>query len=102
MRLAQAVRLAMDGGERVLEIVTAAKMLRIKASEDEIFMWQLRLQEIIMLADKVMNVAHGWLSMEVRAKKFGQFWFELYSNGTLMFFSDPDVAVLGQVCHKVR
>ena len=49
-----------------------------------------------MLADKVSNVAHGWLLMEVGAKQFCHYWFVLFSNGNLMYFADPESAVLGQ------
>jgi len=96
VRLAHAVNLKEDNGDQMLEIVTGAKPLRIKASMEDICMWQLRLQEIIMLADKVSNVAHGWLLMEVGAKQFSHYWFVLFSNGNLMYFSDPESAVLGQ------
>lgn len=97
IRLATSLNLTEEGGDKVLEIVTAAKALRIKASLDEIFMWQLRLQEILMLAERVSNVAHGWLLMEVGVKKFSRFWFVLFSNGHLMYFVDQESAVLGQV-----
>jgi len=104
-RLAQSLNLLDDRGERVLEIVTAHKSFQIKANlAAEINMWQLRLQEVIMLQEKVANVAHGWLLKEESGSEtakgigtqFKHYWFVLFSNGILMYFSGPDRAVLGQ------
>ena len=59
-----------------------------------------------MLQEKVANVAHGWLLKEEFAASEGgkaaeksqlkHYWFVLFSNGILMYFSDPNRAVLGQ------
>jgi len=102
-RLAQSLNLLDDRGEKVLEIVTAHKSFQIKADlTAEINMWQLRLQEVIMLQEKVANVAHGWLLKEESGDnssigtQFKHYWFVLFSNGILMYFSGPDRAVLGQ------
>mmetsp|Transcript_64144 Transcript_64144/g.106620 ORF Transcript_64144/g.106620 Transcript_64144/m.106620 type:complete len:1736 (-) Transcript_64144:276-5483(-) len=104
-RLAQSLNLLEDRGERVLEIVTAHKSFQIKCNlHAEVNMWQLRLQEVIMLQEKVANVAHGWLLKEESGAdtnigigtQFKHFWFVLFSNGILMYFSGPDRAVLGQ------
>ena len=67
-------------------------------------MWHLRLQEVIMLQEKVANVAHGWLLKEESGTDsplgvgtaFKHYWFVLFSNGILMYFASPDRAVLGQ------
>eukprot|EP00965_Chrysotila_dentata_P220312 6191704-Pleurochrysis_carterae.AAC.1 len=61
-------------------------------------------QEVIMLQEKVANVAHGWLLKEESGPdngkgigtQFKHYWFVLFSNGILMYFSGPDRAVLGQ------
>jgi hypothetical protein len=72
------------------------------AAPHELDMWQLRLQEVIMLQEKVANVAHGWLlkeepSAEIGAgPQFKHYWFVLFSNGILMYFEGPQRAVLGQ------
>ena len=141
----------------MLEIQTAHKMFQIKSPIlSDIKLWHLRLQEVIMLQEKVRymplagrprprsrlarllpgspacdapvrshaplplppplptmatqvaNVAHGWLlkeefaSAESGAKagdksQLKHYWFVLFSNGILMYFSDPNRAVLGQV-----
>ena len=89
----------------VLEIVTGHKAFQIRSSEaTQIRMWHLRLQEVIMLQEKVANVAHGWLLKEESGTEsklgsgtaFKHYWFVLFSNGILMYFSDPNRAVLGQ------
>jgi len=91
----------------VLEIQTAHKMFQIKSPIlSDIKLWHLRLQEVIMLQEKVANVAHGWLLKEEFAASEGgkggeksqlkHYWFVLFSNGILMYFSDPNRAVLGQ------
>ena len=89
----------------MLEIVTAHKSFQIKASDtSEVRMWHLRLQEVIMLQEKVANVAHGWLLKEESGTDsplgvgtaFKHYWFVLFSNGILMYFASPDRAVLGQ------
>lgn len=58
------------------------------------------MQEVIMLQEKVANVAHGWLLKEEASSSGGSqlkhYWFVLFSNGILMYFSDPNRAVLGQ------
>ena len=106
-RVAQSLNLLEDRGEQVLEIQTAHKMFQIKSQEmAEIKLWHLRLQEVIMLQEKVANVAHGWLlKEEFQASEGGKaadksqlkhYWFVLFSNGILMYFSDPNRAVLGQ------
>jgi len=112
-RVAQSLNLLEDRGEQVLEIQTAHKMFQIKSPIlSDIKLWHLRLQEVIMLQEKVANVAHGWLLKEefgsqdaeikARPEKAGEkaqlkhFWFVLFSNGILMYFSDPSRAVLGQ------
>jgi len=104
-RLAQSLELSEDCGDRVLEIKTSHKSFMIKANlSAEINMWQLRLQEVIMLQEKVANVAHGWLLKEESGSEtamgigtqFKHYWFVLFSNGILMYFSGPDRAVLGQ------
>jgi len=92
----------------VLEIQTAHKMFQIKSPIlSDIKLWHLRLQEVIMLQEKVANVAHGWLLKEEFASadsgakagdksQLKHYWFVLFSNGILMYFSDPNRAVLGQ------
>ena len=68
-------------------------------SNRELAQWHLRLQEVIMLQEKVANVAHGWLLKEeggVGGTQLKHFWFVLFSNGILMHFSDPNRANLGQ------
>jgi len=115
-RVAQSLNLLEDRGEQVLEIQTAHKMFQIKSPVlSEIKLWHLRLQEVIMLQEKVANVAHGWLlkeefnaSVDTSGKAGGapaagadksqlkHYWFVLFSNGILMYFSDPNRAVLGQ------
>merc|ERR1712087_176565 len=104
-RLAQGLNLLEDKDEKVLEIMTAHKTFQIKCKlTAEIDTWQLRLQEVIMLQEKVANVAHGWLLKEVSGAgtetgigtQFQHFWFVLFSNGILMYFSGPGRAVLGQ------
>ena len=57
------------------------------------------LPQVIMLQEKVANVAHGWLLKEeggVGGTQLKHFWFVLFSNGILMHFSDPNRANLGQ------
>ena len=61
-----------------------------------------------MLQEKVANVAHGWLLKEefhasadakggaADKSQLKHYWFVLFSNGILMYFSDPNRAVLGQ------
>ena len=80
-------------------------MFQIKSSVlSDIKLWHLRLQEVIMLQEKVANVAHGWLLKEEFNSADGKgdksqlkhYWFVLFSNGILMYFSDPNRAVLGQ------
>ena len=62
VRLAQALTLKDDGAEKILTIETGHKAFAIKAeSNRELAQWHLRLQEVIMLQEKVANVAHGWL-----------------------------------------
>jgi len=86
----------------VLEIVTGHKHFQIKCETMlELETWQLRLQEVIMLQEKVANVAHGWLLKEEPAQsgsgtQFKHYWFVLFSNGILMYFADMQRAVLGQ------
>ena len=92
---------------KVLEIETGHKTFEMKAKSTlELNNWHLRLQEVIMLHEKVANVAHGWLLKEEFAPSEGgkaaeksqlkHYWFVLFSNGILMYFSDPNRAVLGQ------
>jgi len=112
-RLAQSLKLlpgpadsgapsAAAADDRVLEIVTGHKHFQIKCLHPrELDMWQLRLQEVIMLQEKVANVAHGWLLKEEAGKagvgtQFKHYWFVLFSNGILMYFEGPQRAVLGQ------
>lgn len=106
-RLAQSLRLVESGAkggetDRVLEIFTGHKHFQIRCNEPhELDMWQLRLQEVIMLQEKVANVAHGWLLKEEPgtngiATQFKHYWFVLFSNGILMYFEGPQRAVLGQ------
>lgn len=87
----------------MLEIVTGHKAFQIRSPiSAEVDQWHLRLQEVIMLQEKVANVAHGWLLKEEGGGGSGggsqlkHFWFVLFSNGILMFFTDPNRAVLGQ------
>ena len=89
----------------MLEIVTGHKAFQIRSPiSAEVDQWHLRLQEVIMLQEKVANVAHGWLLKEEGGGGSGggsqlkHFWFVLFSNGILMFFTDPNRAVLGQAC----
>ena len=102
-RVAQALDLRSEGKlveNKVLAIETGHKTFELKAnSAKELTQWHLRLQEIIMLQEKVANVAHGWLLKE--EKKDGKtelknYWFVLFSNGILMQFADPKTANLGQ------
>ena len=102
-RLAQSLKLVEErGGDKVLEIVTGHKHFQIKCETMlELETWQLRLQEVIMLQEKVANVAHGWLLKEEPAQsgsgtQFKHYWFVLFSNGILMYFADMQRAVLGQ------
>jgi len=101
-RLAHSLKLASDKDDKVLEIETGHKTFQIKApSRIELAQWHLRLQEVIMLQEKVANVAHGWLLKEETGAAGGgtqlkHYWFVLFSNGILMHFSDPNRAVLGQ------
>ena len=100
-RLAQSLDLKDEGGEKVLTIETGHKAFSLKAdSIRELSQWHLRLQEVIMLQEKVANVAHGWLLKEEQGVGGGtqlkHFWFVLFSNGILMHFSDPNRANLGQ------
>ncbi|KAL1521199.1 hypothetical protein AB1Y20_022751 [Prymnesium parvum] len=101
-RLAHSLKLASDNEDKVLEIETGHKTFQIKAhSRVELAQWHLRLQEVIMLQEKVANVAHGWLLKEETGAAGGKtqlkhYWFVLFSNGILMHFSDPNRAVLGQ------
>ena len=101
-RLAQSLDLTDDAsGEKVLTIETGHKAFSLKAdSNRELSQWHLRLQEVIMLQEKVANVAHGWLLKEEAGVGGGtqlkHFWFVLFSNGILMHFSDPNRANLGQ------
>jgi len=104
-RLAHSLRLGTDGTDKVLEIETGHKTFQIKsATAAELSKWHLRLQEVIMLQEKVANVAHGWLLKEENASESGggtqlrHYWFVLFSNGILMYFTDPNRAVLGQSC----
>ena len=104
-RLAHSLRLSADGLEKVLEIETGHKTFEIKShTQAELSKWHLRLQEVIMLQEKVANVAHGWLLKEENASESGggtqlrHYWFVLFSNGILMYFTDPNRAVLGQSC----
>ena len=51
--------------KQVLNIETGHKTFELKASSNrELSQWHLRLQEVIMLQEKVANVAHGWLLKE--------------------------------------
>ena len=91
--------------DKVLEIETGHKTFQIKShTSAELAKWHLRLQEVIMLQEKVANVAHGWLLKEENATETGggtqlrHYWFVLFSNGILMYFTDPNRAVLGQSC----
>jgi len=101
-RLAHSLSLKDDGVDKVLVIETGHKAFEIKAgSNRELAQWHLRLQEVIMLQEKVANVAHGWLLKEENSPQGGgtqlkHFWFVLFSNGILMHFSDPNRANLGQ------
>jgi len=100
-RLAHSLSLADDGVDKVLKIETGHKAFEIKATTNkELSQWHLRLQEVIMLQEKVANVAHGWLLKEEHSPQGGtqlkHFWFVLFSNGILMHFSDPNRANLGQ------
>jgi hypothetical protein len=102
-RLAHSLNLLEDRGDKVLEIVTGHKAFQIRSPiSAEVDQWHLRLQEVIMLQEKVANVAHGWLLKEEGGGGSGggsqlkHFWFVLFSNGILMFFTDPNRAVLGQ------
>jgi hypothetical protein len=99
-RLAHSLELKEDGVDKVLNIETGHKTFELKAaSNSELYQWHLRLQEVIMLQEKVANVAHGWLLKEeggVGGTQLKHFWFVLFSNGILMHFSDPNRANLGQ------
>ena len=99
-RLAHSLDLRDDGPDKVLKINTGHKDFELKASsKSELAQWHLRLQEVIMLQEKVANVAHGWLLKEeggVGGTQLKHFWFVLFSNGILMHFSDPNRANLGQ------
>jgi len=104
-RLAHSLSLGADGIDKVLEIETGHKTFQIKShTPAELAKWHLRLQEVIMLQEKVANVAHGWLLKEESASESGggtqlrHYWFVLFSNGILMYFTDPNRAVLGQSC----
>ena len=64
-RLAHSLDLKEDGVDKVLNIETGHKTFELKANSDrELSQWHLRLQEVIMLQEKVANVAHGWLLKE--------------------------------------
>jgi len=99
-RLAHSLDLKDDGVDKVLSIETGHKAFELKAASNrELAQWHLRLQEVIMLQEKVANVAHGWLLKEeggVGGTQLKHFWFVLFSNGILMHFSDPNRANLGQ------
>ena len=99
-RLAHSLDLKDDGVDKVLNIETGHKTFELKAASNrELAQWHLRLQEVIMLQEKVANVAHGWLLKEeggVGGTQLKHFWFVLFSNGILMHFSDPNRANLGQ------
>eukprot|EP00325_Prymnesiales_sp_UTEX-LB-985_P020714 CAMPEP_0174733188 /NCGR_PEP_ID=MMETSP1094-20130205/60818_1 /TAXON_ID=156173 /ORGANISM="Chrysochromulina brevifilum, Strain UTEX LB 985" /LENGTH=1727 /DNA_ID=CAMNT_0015935811 /DNA_START=13 /DNA_END=5196 /DNA_ORIENTATION=+ len=104
-RIAQSLDLKDDGVDKVLVIETGHKAFEIKGSSNqELALWHLRLQEVIMLQEKVANVAHGWLLKEehtvdargTEKTSLRHFWFVLFSNGILMHFSDPNRANLGQ------
>ena len=104
-RIAHSLALKDDGVDKVLVIETGHKAFEIKgATNKELTLWHLRLQEVIMLQEKVANVAHGWLLKEehgvdargVEKTSLRHFWFVLFSNGILMHFSDPNRANLGQ------
>jgi len=99
-RLAHSLELKDDGVDKVLTIETGHKAFELKANSNrELSQWHLRLQEVIMLQEKVANVAHGWLLKEeggVGGTQLKHFWFVLFSNGILMHFSDPNRANLGQ------
>jgi len=99
-RLAHSLKLKDDGVDKVLAIETGHKAFEIKAASNrELAQWHLRLQEVIMLQEKVANVAHGWLLKEESSggsPQLRHFWFVLFSNGILMHFSDPNRANLGQ------
>jgi hypothetical protein len=60
--------------------------------------------QVIMLAEKVSNIAAGWLLKEElgggadgRDKQLKNYYFILFSNGVLMRFTDEKTAKLGQV-----
>jgi len=99
-RLAHSLKLKDDGVDKILAIETGHKAFEIKAASNrELSQWHLRLQEVIMLQEKVANVAHGWLLKEESSggsPQLRHFWFVLFSNGILMHFSDPNRANLGQ------
>ena len=64
-RIAQSLDLVDDGADKVLKIETGHKAFEIKAENaSDLSLWHLRLQEVILLQEKVANVAHGWLLKE--------------------------------------
>ena len=77
----------------MLQIQTGHKLFQIKSADAaELKLWHLRLQEVIMLQEKVANVAHGWLLKEEFASSEGgkaaeksqlkHYWSVLFSNGS--------------------
>ena len=91
-RLAHSLNLKEDGPDKILVIETGHKSFELKAgSNRELSQWHLRLQEVIMLQEKVANVAHGWLLKEEFAAGEGgkaaeksqlkHYWSVLFSNG---------------------
>jgi len=103
-RTAQAIELKQEKDGPMLCIETGHKNFELKGqSKKDLPKWHLRLQEVIMLAEKVSNIAAGWLLKEElgggadgRDKQLKNYYFILFSNGVLMRFTDEKTAKLGQ------
>ena len=103
-------------GERVLQVYTRHKVIDMKPQAGEFRSWHLRLQELLLTRveavhsgflhkEKLLDAADAVTSTRIEASeamsdtppnRFCRYFFVLYANGILVYFSDPDSAVLGQ------
>ena len=112
-------------GEKVLQIYTRHKVIDMKPESKDFKAWHLRLQELLLTREEAVhrgwmhkerplavaedkpattrassrsraNSAVGPSGRVVDLGKFVHYYFVLYANGALLYFSDPDSAHLGQ------
>ena len=99
-----------DEGKRVLQLYTRHKVLDLRPPPRDFPTWQLRLHELLMTRESVVHSGYlhkvnteasqarggGWTSRAESIARYSRYWFVLYSNGVLLYFTDAQSAHLGQ------